>query len=473
MTGILSEKRKWLLAMAVVFSTLGNARLVTYPEGRDAGMAHNDEYTVKVREAGGEWKELFEYEVSVDMDRVRAVRTQPASMVQFDMEGPVEVMVKKNNGLIQDVKIRPSAAGISHTVNRNAVFFTLTEPRYLSVEFNGDRLHNLHLFANPLETETYTESGDGVMYFGPGVHKPDDLPNNQIRIPSNTTVYLAPGAVVKAKLLVDGAENVRILGRGILDHPIRGVEVTRSKNILIEGITVVNPDHYTIFGGETAGLTIRNLKSFSCKGWSDGIDLMCCDDVLIDNVFMRNSDDCVAIYAHRWEYYGGTKNVTLQNSVLWADVAHPVNIGGHGNPDDATGEVIENITVRNVDILEHDEDDALYQGCMAVDCGDKNLVRKVLFENIRVESIQEGRLFHVNVRFNPKYDKQPGRGIEDIIFRNITYDGVGESPSLLKGFDKNRMVKNVTFENVVINGIRMKTADGFITNEFVEGIKVK
>ena len=79
----------------------------------------------------------------------------------------------------------------------------------------------------------------------------------------------------------------------------------------------------------------------------------------------------------------------------------------------------------------------------------------------------------MNVRFNPKYDKQPGRGIEDIIFRNITYDGVGESPSLLKGFDKNRMVKNVTFENVVINGIRMKTADGFITNEFVEGIKVK
>ena len=29
------------------------------------------------------------------------------------------------------------------------------------------------------------------MYFGPGVHRPKDLPNNQIRIPSNTTVYLA------------------------------------------------------------------------------------------------------------------------------------------------------------------------------------------------------------------------------------------------------------------------------------------
>ena len=443
--GVLSGKRKCLLAIAIAFSTFGNAQLVTYPEGLNTGMPHNDDYTVKVREAGGEWKDVFEYEVQVDMDRV-----QSASMVQFDIGSPVEVMVKKNNGTIQDVKIRPLAIGIQHTVNHNAIFFTLTRPQCLSIEFNGDRLHNLHLFANPLETETYTESSDKVMYFGPGVHRPKDLPNTQIQIPSNTTVYLAPGAVVKAKLVIDKAENVRIVGRGILDHPIRGIEVTHSKNIWIDGITVINPDHYTVFGGESTGLTINNLKSFSCKGWSDGIDLMCCSDVLIDNVFMRNSDDCIAIYAHRWNYYGGSRNVTLQNSILWADIAHPINIGGHGNPDDKAGEILENITVRNVDILEHDEDDLLYQGCMAVDCGDKNLVRKALFEDIRVENIQE-----------------------DIIFRNIIYNGVGENPSLLKGFDKERSVKNIIFDNVIINGMKMKNIDDFITNEYIKNITVK
>ena len=150
-----------------------------------------------------------------------------------------------------------------------------------------------------------------------------------------------------------------------------------------------------------------------------------------------------------------------------------INIGGHGNPDDKAGEILENITVRNVDILEHDEDDLLYQGCMAVDCGDKNLVRKALFEDIRVENIQEGRLFHINVRFNSKYDKQPGRGIEDIIFRNIIYNGVGENPSLLKGFDKERSVKNIIFDNVIINGMKMKNIDDFITNEYIKNITVK
>ena len=464
----ITGKRKWLLTFSIILSTVSNAQLVTYPDGMNAGMPHNDDYTVRVRVPGGEWKDLFEYNVSVDMDKV-----QSASMVQFDMGSPVEVMVKKNNGLIQDVNIRPLAKGIRHTVNRNAILFTLEEPQYLSVEFNGDRLHNLHLFANPLETETYTESNDTVMYFGAGIHRPLDLPNTQIRIPSNTTVYLAPGAVVKAKLLIDHSENVRIIGRGILDHPIRGIEVTHSKNVLIDGITVVNPDHYTVFGGEVNGWTIKNLKSFSCKGWSDGIDLMCCNDVLIDNVFMRNSDDCIAIYAHRWNFYGGSRNITLQNSILWADIAHPINIGGHRNPEDEVGEIIENITVRNVDILEHDEDDPLYQGCMTIDCGDKNLVRKVLFEDIRVESIQEGRLFHISVRFNPKYDKQPARGVEDVIFRNITYEGVGENPSLIKGLDEKRCVRNVTFEQVMINGIRMKNINDFVSNEYIENIKVK
>lgn len=462
--------KKMLFILFVISSVAVQAQeLVTYEVPREMFYsAHNDDFTVKVRTLGGEWKNLYEYKVHVDMDKV-----QEASMVQFDMKGSVEVMVKKNNGTIREVDIRPLNNEVKYTQIRDAIFFTLERPQYLSVEFNGDRLHNLHLFANPMETETYTESRKGVMYFGPGVHKPKDLPNNQIRIPSNTIVYLAPGAVVKAKLLVDKAENVRIIGRGILDHPMRGIEVTDSKNVLIEGVTVVNPDHYTVFGGGTNGLTIRNLKAFSCKGWSDGIDLMCCRDVLIDNVFLRNSDDCIAIYNHRWNWRGGSSNIIVQNSVLWADVAHPINMGGHGDSDSLTGEVLEDVTVRNVDILEHDEDDSLHQGSMNIDCGDKNIVRNVLFEDIRVESIQDGRLFCLKVLYNPKYNKAPGNLIEGITFRNITYDGVGENPSIIKGIDENHSVRNVTFENVVINGKRMKNVDEFITNEFVKDIKVK
>lgn len=461
---------RFFLCLGLVLGMAGGhaQTIVTNPDLQRTGMPHNDDYTVRVRVPDGEWQDLFEYNVQVDLDRV-----QNASMVQFDMDGKVEVMVKKNNGNIDEVSIRPRHNRIAYRQQGNAIVFTLDRPQYLSVEFNGDRLHNLHLFANPLETETYTASSEKIMYFGPGIHRPGDLPNNQIRVPSNTTVYLAYGAVVKAKLLVDHAENVRIIGRGILDHPIRGIEITDSRNVYVEGITVVNPEHYTVFGGGSEGITIKNLKSFSCKGWSDGIDLMCCRNVLVDRVFMRNSDDCIALYNHRWNWWGGSGNVVVQNAVLWADVAHPINIGGHGDPDAVPGEVIEHLVFRNIDILEHDEDAPMYQGCMTVSVGDRNLARDILFEDIRVENIQEGRLFNLCVNFNPKYDKQPGRGIERVVFRNICYEGVGENPSQIKGLDKNRMVRDVVFENVVVNGKKLDGCHQMKCNEFIENVSFK
>ena len=452
-----------------IFSTLIlPAQLVTYPDGLKTGIPHNDDFTVRVRTIGGEWKETFEYKVQVDMDRV-----QDASMVQFDMDEPVEVMVKKNNGLIQTVDIRPKSKGIEYKQVENCIVFTLQEPQYLSVEFNGDRLHNLHLFANPVEKEVYTENKEGVMYFGPGIHRPQDLPNNQIRIPSNTTVYLAPGAVIQAKLLVDHAENVKIIGRGIIYKGIRGIEITNSKNVWIDGISVINPDHYSIFGGGSKDVIIRNFKSFSCKGWSDGIDMMSCQNIDIENIFMRNSDDCMAFYNHRWNWWGGTNNVNVRSAILWADIAHPINIGGHGDPEAEISENIENLTFKDIDILEHDEDDYPYQGCMAVVCGDKNLARNILFEDIRIESIQEGMIFNIRVNYNPKYDKAPGRGIEGLTFRNVRFNGIGENRSVIYGFDSDRIVRNVTFEDVWINGKKLKGVDYFLINEFVENLIVK
>ena len=164
--------------LSTLFCLSMQAQLVTYPSTLSTGMPHNDDYTIRVRIPGGEWKDLFEYNVQVDMDKV-----QDASMVQFDMGSPVELMVKKNNGTVREVTIRPLSKGIGYKQIQNAILFTLEKPQYLSIEFNGDRLHNLHLFANPLETEKYDKVEKDIMYFGPGVHRPKDLPNNQIRTP--------------------------------------------------------------------------------------------------------------------------------------------------------------------------------------------------------------------------------------------------------------------------------------------------
>ncbi len=123
---------------------------------------HNDDYTVRVRKPGGPWHDLFEYNVQVDLDKVR-----DASMVFFDFSGTVEVAVRKNNGLVQAARIRPLSYQIQSKHEGNTLYFTLTQPRKLSIEFNGDKLQNLHLFANPLETTKPDPKDPNVIYFGP------------------------------------------------------------------------------------------------------------------------------------------------------------------------------------------------------------------------------------------------------------------------------------------------------------------
>jgi hypothetical protein len=449
----------------------GAPQLALYPFPQSIRYTHhNNDFSVSLRLPGEDWQDLYEYKVIVDMDN-----PQPASMVQFDFSGAVEVRVKLNYGILQSAVIRPLSKGIKPVIKGNYLSFTLSQPEKLSVEINGDRVHNLHIFANPLETGKPDPHDPDLIYFSEGIHVPEDG-GRVFRIPSNKTVYLAPGAVLRGTLVCDRVENVRIIGRGILDNPERGFEIKFSRNIEIDGITVINPQHYTVLGGQSDGIKIRNLKSFSSKGWSDGLDFMSCSNVDIEDIFMRNSDDCIAIYTHRGEFYGDAKNYRVKNAILWADIAHPINIGLHGNTG-IEGNVIENLRFSDIDILEHDEDDRNYQGCVALSVSDHNLVRDAVFENIRVENITEGQLFNLRVLYNRRYSTASGRGIENIRFRNVSYDYSGwpENSSVIEGYDETRGVKDVVFENIVINGKRAVTLEeaNIRVGKFTENVSLK
>ncbi|OJX87399.1 MAG: glycoside hydrolase [Paludibacter sp. 47-17] len=439
--------------LVVMFPAIGQLSPIPAVPSQLIYSKHNDDFTVSVREPGGEWQDLYEYKVMVDLDT-----QQPASMVQFDFKGRAELRIKVNNTIVNDVKIRPARRNIVHQQEGNIVYFNLDKPAKLSVEINGNRLNNLHIFANEPESEIPTPDSPSVMYFGPGLHRPQDQPGNAFNVPSNTTVYLAPGAYVNGKFVCNKVENVRFIGRGYIIDAERGFEITYSENIEIDGITVINPNHYTVYGGEVKGLKINNLKSFSVKGWSDGIDLMSCSEVTINDIFLRNSDDCIAIYTHRWNFHGNAHNYKITNAILWADVAHPINIGLHGDVENG-GYSIENLYFGEIDILEHDEDDRNYQGAMAFSVSDHNSVRNVTFENVWVENIQEGQLFNLRVLYNNKYSNGSGREITNIHFKNISYTGYGENSSIIEGFSDEHPVKDVLFENIVINGKRAKTLE--------------
>lgn len=456
-----------LLATSLLCNS--QVRTYNYPEGKD-GLTPMNDFSVSA-----DGKEIKTYMCEVNPHKV----VQMASWCQFEAGHGADVRIVRHGTKIKDAIVRPISKSIRHKIiNDSTIQFHIPEVKdnrgyALEVDINGDREHCLHIFVDGPELEKYdapdtdskvdinwkTKNNHDVfvhnprlIYFGPGIHKPHDLPSEEIKIPSGATVYIAPGAIVCARLIVDRAENVRIIGRGLLLNPLRGVEITYSKNVLIDGLTVINPHHYTIYGGQSEDITIRNLRSFSRHPWSDGIDMMCCRNVTIEDVFLRNNDDAFAIYNHRWWYWGGTDNFHIRRATIFNDLAHPFNIGSHGDDRSDEGELLHNVWIEDCDILSADCD-----GIISIRCGDKNRIEDIHFSNIRIEDVVKAAIYNIQVYFSDKYNRAPGNYIRDVWINDVRFNG-DEShliPNKIKSYDNSHTVSDIHLDNININGNKL------------------
>lgn len=121
--------------------------------GAPQGISLNNDFTVKVRPEGkSKWVLVPTYLVKVDEVRETKHHVEHASMATFDFSEKVEIAVTYNKGEIDSARVRPLSYDIPFTIEGNTLQFSLKKPANLSVEVNGDIFHNLHLFANPLDT---------------------------------------------------------------------------------------------------------------------------------------------------------------------------------------------------------------------------------------------------------------------------------------------------------------------------------
>lgn len=423
-------------------------------------------------------KNAYVHRVYVDMHSV-----QSASLVSFDLTEPTEIEIECPISYAWRYKIRPESLNIQSVCENRKLKFTLTEPCNLSIEVNDDIFHNLHLFAQKpisrpqgklispgIHGDDIISSHDATILL-PGVHF---ISGCTLKMKSHSSLYISGGAVLVGNIDCTNLENVKIYGNGMINlhqYPhfscFHGINLAHSKNIDIEGISIVNPPHYSIGVGGCENVSIKSVKSFSCEGWSDGIDIMASSGVTIDSVFMRNSDDCIAIYGSRWDFKGSSRFITIKNSTLWADVAHPTTIGCHGDYENG-GDLIENITFENIDVLNHHEPQDDYTGVFAINVGDGNEARNISYKNIRVEQYQRGRLVDLRVCFNKTYNPIPGKSIHNVFFENITYTGFGELTSRIAGYSEENRVYDIHFKNVTEHGRNIK--DNIIIAPFTDNI---
>lgn len=466
-----------------------------------SGVPKSFDYSVFVRFDGGEWIDLHEYSAPVNGNGSGLAAVGNMSFVYFDSDFSkrIDVKVEKRGGTVSGIVIRPASAGIQPVVNGNTVEFSLARSAKLSVEFNNDQDNNLMVFANNLETIKPDIKDPNVHYFGPGIHKIGNNGRGTLNVKSNETVYIAGGAVVYGHISIADPsyavqKNVTIRGRGILSgdmepghaytHPEHGatpslINLNVADDVKIEGIILHNSVTWNVHMHYCNRIEVRDIK---IMGWtinSDGIDPQVCSDILIDDCFIRNHDDCVSI---KLSWFGGgiqnrdSRNITIRNSIFWTDQGRAVLIG----PELATTSVnklVENITVKNIDILYVENYTSpgtdWAKGALAINDGDGTTVRNVLFEDIRVDKLGAGtNLITINMVKTP-YSGSEGKRVENITFNNVSCNTVPQLSNYVHGFDATRVVSEVTFSNLKVTGsyVHNATEGKFDINDFTENIR--
>lgn len=394
--------------------------------------------------------------------------------------------------MIHSAKVVPARHGIQSAMDGNALVFSIDGPRKLSVEVNGDYNSNLHLIANPLETDPISEAEDGIVYYGPGYYELDA----PIVLDDNETLYVAGGAYLKfnedfsgSRIQVLGKENVSIRGRGILlmdgDFlaPAGGgnekkIHIQNSTNVSVEGIiNIVKMRGFCHYIRKSGNITLNHVSAFGDGPNTDGVHVIACHDVEVRNCFMRTGDDT---YCIKSKFDTDSRDITYTNCVAWADIVHrPICVGG-----ETISASMENIFYQDIDILHYTENTA--NGAISFLVLDNATVTNVVFRNINIEHVERPVAKYINViikygMFSGTPDEAQYRGnIRDVLFENI-HCYSGDRMIKLMGYDADHRIDGVTFRKLFVDGeqivstedplfdvqhdVQNVSVDGFITLE--------
>lgn len=392
----------------------------------------------------------------------------------------VEVMVSEK---IEKAELRPSRRSKKITVDGERVKFVMSRADYYCLEINGDLARPLLLFCDEkIPFQVY--DGYTVMYFKPYTY----YKAGRIELGANTVFFIDEGAVVEGKIHAANAENLRIVGNGTLfaqSEELGGnstVNLEKCTNVEINGVTVIGYHSWNIRLWQCKRVLIENVKILAYEVWSDGIDVVSCENVVIRHIFVKNEDDCVCIKSSVRKdgaFVGGdVRRVLVEDCVLWSGPrGNSLEIGYGTN-----NAVVENILFRNVDVVHRQtQETKFHRSIISIHNAGNAVIRNVTYENVYAEETEENfiQIAHMAVA-----EWGLGGGtIENIVLRNVSLNGGELRPSVISGTPRVMkegvpacVTRNITFENLKIFGKKINSAEeaeenGFRIDEKAENVR--
>jgi polygalacturonase len=252
--------------------------------------------------------------------------------------------------------------------------------------------------------------------------------------------------------LVDMAEknipvSERIFGEGHYLRP-NFVEFFECKNVLIQGITIINAPFWVIHPIKSENLIVDGVNINSHGPNNDGCDPEYSKNVIIKNCTFNTGDDCIAIKAGRdadgRRVAMKSENIIVQNCTM---------LDGHGGVtigSEISGGV-SNVFVENCKMDSPNLDIAIRLKT--------NSKRGGLIENFYVRNIEIGQVKDAVLKVDMFYNVHGNQNgsfiprIENIYLENVKVKNGGKYGILAKGY-KESPIKNITFKDVIIENVK-------------------
>lgn len=249
----------------------------------------------------------------------------------------------------------------------------------------------------------------------------------------------------------------RYFGAGSILPP-NMIEPFGCKNVLIEGVTIIDSPYWCIHPLFCDNVTVRGVTIDSHNLNNDGCDPEYTTNVLIENCVFHTGDDAIAIKAGRdqdaWRLGQKTAGIVIRNcefSSRWNGLC----IGS----EMAAG--VENVVMYNVHV----------SSCASAIYFKSNLDRGGFIRNVRVDNIQCDSVSTAFIRFENNY--HGGRGgnhparYSDFHISNVTGSVSKECGFYAVG------VEGVPISNVTLENVRLENCPTPYTLINTEGVRFK
>jgi len=248
----------------------------------------------------------------------------------------------------------------------------------------------------------------------------------------------APARSSVRKLLDYGERGVpvkdRVFGKGEYLRP-NFIQPYRSRNILIEGIHIINSPMWEIHPVLSTNITVRGVKIDSHGPNNDGCDPESSRDVLIEDCVFDTGDDCIAIKSGR-DNDGRRVNVPSENII----VRNSTMKDGHG------GVVIGSECsggIRNVFIENCHMDSPNLERALRFK---SNARRGGFAENVFMRNVDVGQVKEAILTIDFLYETGPNGPYKPIV-RNVALENVRSTASP-------RVMWIASFPGAVIDDVR-------------------